>query len=96
MKKILFSIVVCLASCAVIAFSAAPVRNEYPQTLIISDISGDTVTGSTMTEISYSFTGAEDWQPGDICAVIMCDNGTPASIYDDIILECKYCGNIDR
>lgn len=96
MKKILLSIVVCLASCAIIAFSAVPVRNEYPQTLIIYDISGDIVTGSTMTGIAYSFTGAEDWQPGDICAVIMDNNGTPASIYDDIILDCKYCGYIDR
>ena len=39
----------------------------------------------------WAFEGNEDWLEGDICAMIMSDEGTP-SIYDDVIIQARYCG----
>jgi hypothetical protein len=42
----------------------------------------------------WEWEGAEDWQEGDIAAMIMDDNGTE-SIFDDIILDIQYCGTLE-
>ena len=34
----------------------------------------------------------EDWEVGDGVAMIMYDNQTPESIYDDAIIVCRYSG----
>ena len=39
-----------------------------------------------------SFKGIEDWAEGDIVSAIMSDNCTPESIYDDIVVQTRYCG----
>lgn len=39
----------------------------------------------------WAFEGSEDWIEGDICAMIMSDEGTP-EIYDDVIVQVRYCG----
>ena len=40
----------------------------------------------------WAFEGCEDWMEGDICAMIMSDEGTPETIYDDVIIQARYCG----
>ena len=40
----------------------------------------------------WAFEGTEDWMEGDICAMIMSDEGTPETIYDDVIIQARYCG----
>ena len=40
----------------------------------------------------WAFEGGEDWMEGDICAMIMSDEGTPEIIYDDVIIQARYCG----
>lgn len=42
----------------------------------------------------WEWEGVEDWQEGDIAALIMDDNGTE-NIFDDIILDIQYCGSIE-
>lgn len=39
----------------------------------------------------WEFYGADDWQLDDVCAMIMFKRFT-SNIYDDVILNCKYCG----
>ena len=40
----------------------------------------------------WAFEGCEDWLEGDICAMIMSDEATPDTIYDDVIIQARYCG----
>ena len=51
----------------------------------------DTVVFEDGSGNQWEFVGAEDWETGDIVAVIMNDNGTD-EIKDDIVVQCKYCG----
>jgi hypothetical protein len=41
--------------------------------------------------IEWVLTECDDWQIGDLVGMIMFDNYT-ATIYDDIIVEYRYCG----
>lgn len=36
-----------------------------------------------------------DWFTGDFVAVIMDDNGTPETVYDDLVLNARYVGYLD-
>ena len=58
----------------------------------ITNISGDVVTMETATGYVYEMTGAEDYETGDLVALIMDDNGTPNDITDDIIITARYSG----
>lgn len=40
--------------------------------------------------------GAEDWDEGDIVAMLMSDSGTPDDTYDDEIVEMWYQGWVER
>lgn len=42
----------------------------------------------------WVFQGIEDWMPGDICSMLMFDNGTSNFIYDDVIMSCKFSGGL--
>ncbi|MBO7734032.1 MAG: hypothetical protein J6S67_15825 [Methanobrevibacter sp.] len=69
----------------------------YPQTAVVTDVKrNDTITVKTFTGFEYSFSDEDgDWFEGDICAMIMDDNGTEDDITDDIILTERYTGWID-
>lgn len=67
--------------------------NLYPTCGVIVEINyeNDEVTVEDFNNNLWIFKGAEDWAEGDICAMIMNNEGTP-EIYDDIIIQTKYCG----
>lgn len=93
MKKIvsvLFVMVVTL-----MLFAGRP-HEIYPTSMIVTEIDyeNDLVTIVDFTGNAFQFFGCEDWCENDICAVIMNDNGTPETIYDDIITQVRYCGYI--
>ena len=97
-KRIFTTLIIGAATLAGLAGCAkknnTDVKN-YPSTLIITEINEatDTVTAVTASGIEYQFSGiGEDWCTGDLAATIMSDNGTPESIYDDVVLESRYVG----
>ena len=55
------------------------------------DRAADTVTFRDGSGNLWAFYGAEDWMPGDMCACIMSDAGTP-EIIDDQIIMAEYAG----
>ena len=70
----------------------------YPQTFIVTDVTPEAptetqlVTIKTVTGFVYQFeSDAGDWMPGDLCACIMDDNGTP-EIIDDMVIDANYSG----
>lgn len=44
----------------------------------------------------WKIQGIEDWQLGDVAALIMDDNGTPEFIYDDAIIGIRYGFNLHQ
>ena len=73
---------------------ALTIAGLYPNagTVTAIDRKTDTVAVTTTANIMWSFKGAEDYDIGDTVAMIMSDNGTPDTILDDLILDCRYAG----
>lgn len=63
----------------------------YPEAMTITDISDDIVTAETSTGNLFRFSGAEDYEVGDMVATIMCSQGTD-TVEDDAILCVKFAG----
>ena len=65
----------------------------YPLTtkVVELDRENDIVICEDFNGFRWQFEGCEDWQEGDICSMIMNDNGTP-KIFDDEIVSVKYDG----
>lgn len=68
----------------------------YPLTTYVVELdkANDIVICKDFNGNLYAFQGIEDWLIGDICSMIMSDNGTE-TITDDKILFVKYDGYID-
>lgn len=68
----------------------------YPMGFRVVDVERDEndvdlVTVETGSGVLFQFTAyGSDWCVGDGAAAIMGNNGTPDSIYDDIILSVRY------
>lgn len=71
--------------------------NIYPATMIVDTIDrhNDVVVVRDGIGNLWEFDGVEDWEVGDVCAVIMNDNATPNNIYDDVIEQVRYCGVLE-
>ena len=65
--------------------------HRYASTTVVVDINYDTDTVVCEDSAGYvwEFYGAENWCIGDVCSMVMCDNGTP-SILDDTIESVRY------
>lgn len=70
-----------------------PKPQLYPMVtkVVKLDRENDVVTCEDFNGYLWQFDGCEDWQEGDICSMIMNDNGTP-KIFDDEIVSVKYDG----
>lgn len=71
--------------------ASAPLSDYYAMTTIVSAIDPDTdvVTCRDNSGNLWEFYGVEDWQVGDVAALVMDSKGTP-SIYDDEIISEKF------
>ena len=38
----------------------------------------------------WQISGSEDWMVGDLCIMVMLDNGTPGNICDDTVVSARY------
>ena len=85
---------------ATLIFGVAAFSGDYKQidrvyslSTVVTAInkSEDTVTVTDFNGNDWQFTGVEDWFIGDICALTM-DNMATDEIFDDEIINCKYCG----
>lgn len=68
-----------------------PKSEVYPACGLITRIEDNTVWFETQTGNTFAFTGSEDYEPGDIVAVIFDDNGT-SDVHDDGIEAVRYAG----
>lgn len=96
-RKLLTSLVcVGVATLSPIATSetTTPQYTLYPTCGIVSELNeaNDLVIFTDFNGNEWEFYGVEDWTEGDRIAAIMSDNCTPESIYDDVIVQTRYCG----
>lgn len=75
-------------------YNANQISHLYPLTTTVTQINNDTVTVEDSNGILWSFNGAEDWQVGDGCALIMHNNST-SEIMDDTIISTRYQGRME-
>lgn len=73
-------------------YNANQQKHLYPLSTTVTEINNDTVTVEDSNGNLWSFDGAEDWEVGDGCALIMDDNST-SEIIDDKIISAKYQQN---
>lgn len=66
----------------------------YPRGAVITalDYETDTVTVNDGAGFEWQFEGCEDWSVGDLVSMMMYDNGTPKSIFDDVIVLAFWSG----
>lgn len=70
----------------------------YPRTAVVINIDedNDIVTCRDFAGIEWRFDFVNDWQENDIVSLMMYDNGTPNTIYDDQIRLAYYGGLIEK
>lgn len=66
----------------------------YPKTTICLAVNHqtDTVTVADCNGTKWTFNGCQDFEEGDLIALIMNDNGTPDTIWDDTVVTARYSG----
>lgn len=94
MKKILALILALVMVLTLSATAAATYEGLYAKSTVVVEINedDDIVVVEDFNGFLWEFEGCEDWVVGDICAMVMDNNGTPETIFDDIILNTTYCG----
>lgn len=95
MKKIMvaltFIIVFSILVCGILFYKQHEVYAK--STIVVNvDYKNDIVTVEDFGGFLWQFVGCEDWVEGDICAVIMDNNRTEETIFDDFIISTNYCG----
>ena len=75
-------------------YNANQQKHLYPLYTTVTEIESDTVTVEDSNGNLWSFNGAEDWEVGDGCALIMHDNST-SEIVDDVIISTRYQGRME-
>lgn len=89
------SICAILLSISLTLLTLVPVyATEYPGLLRISETRDSIVIGIDANGNEWAFLDPEDWEKGDLCAVIFENKGTPI-IYDDEIRQTRYVGYLD-
>ena len=93
MRKILALILVPL-----MVWFIAETHVLYPEVGIIVelDYAEDLVTVEDVAGNIWQFYGCEDYNEGDLVRMLMYNNGTPHSIYDDEIVLAWYAGTLQQ
>ena len=96
MKTIKFVLALSVIFGILCGFAACAWADQYPRIFLVEaiDLNSDTVTFSDVNGQLWNWIGIEDWIVDDMAAAIMDDNGTPSTIYDDIIVKLYYQTNI--
>lgn len=63
----------------------------YPTAMTVTAVTNETVTMETKTGHVFEMVGSEDYEVGDLVAVIMFSKGTE-TVTDDIIVTARYAG----
>lgn len=102
-RKIDIAVMVFGLICAILALILFICKNqsqikvtEYPHVGVVTyvDNNNKSIRITDNNGYVWEYHDVEDWQVGDVCAMIMNDNGTN-TILDDIIVKIKYEGRFN-
>lgn len=102
-RKIDIAVMVFGVICAIIALVLFICKNqsqikvtEYPHVGVVTyvDNNNNSIHITDNNGYVWEYHGIEDWQAGDMCAMIMNNNGTD-TILDDIIIKIRYEGRFN-
>lgn len=102
MKKLILIALAIIVACTGIATqiqTKTETENRiYAKTVVVIqlDTDSDIVTCVDGADNLWCFYGVEDWQTGDFASLLMDNNGTADTIYDDAIVEATYAGTFDH
>lgn len=93
-NKILSVLVIILVMIIVIMFVVAT-SNIHSRVAMVTEINEDIVTVTCGNGNVFNFySDAGDWSCGDLCSLIVFDNGTEA-VNDDVVLSVRYGGSVE-
>lgn len=94
-KKCLFLLLgILIGTSVAIPYGKERFDRLYPKAARVVDIQGEEVylQDGAGNVWRWQGQGRDDWEVGDVVAMIMTNNGTPDDIKDDIIVNIKYSG----
>ena len=98
MKKIwkIAVLLLLIANLVAVFASGKTVSHTYPMAVRVDhfDQAEDLVYFVDGGGSLWAYEGIEDWQLGDVAALLMDDNGTENYIYDDQIVAIRYAFNM--
>ena len=82
------------ASAAILVSASERSNTMYPKTTICLAVNRqtDVVTVADVNGTEWQFSGCQDFEEGDLIALIMNDNATPDNIWDDTVVVARYSG----
>ena len=93
-NKILEFVIAVLVMIIIAMFSIAT-TNIHSRVAIVTEINDDIITTTCGNGNVFSFrSDAVDWHCGDLCSMIVFDNGTE-SVNDDVVLSVRYGGYVE-
>lgn len=94
MKKFVASVLALALCVALCATATAAYEGLYAKSAVVVEVDyeSNVVTVKDYSNNLWMFEGCEDWLVGDLCAMVMHDNNTPTTIYDDVIVNVRYEG----
>lgn len=102
MKKIIVAVLFwafCIIGGCVVGTLCNPVSTHsvYPLTAHVVEVDRvtDVVTCEDGAGNLWKFKGCEDWEEDDFVSLLMNDNGTNETVYDDIIKMVRYSGTFE-
>ena len=77
--------------------TAEPDHSVYPLTVQVVELDHDADVVVCVDGIGncWEFYGVEDWQVGDFASLLMDDNGTTETVYDDVITMICHAGTFE-
>lgn len=84
--------------CIIVACLSSSIRvedsneEEYPAVMKVIEVKENYLLLEDLNGNQWEADNPEDLEPGDICGVLMNNNGTSETIFDDEIITIRYCG----
>lgn len=77
-------------------FGAAAPAAVYPRAAVVTelDCDSDILTVEDAGGIVWKLSGCEDYDIGDVVAMLMQEDGNPDTIRDDLVVVAHYAGNV--
>lgn len=94
LKKLATLVVAAIAAVGIVACGCSSSATTYADCGMVSGITDDhVITVETQTGNQFSFRDNDgDWEVGDLCTMILDNQGTPNDVRDDVITSTRYSG----